>query len=81
MASASEAVTAPHEEEAALRPVIEVRGVTHRYGGTRTATTALGPIDLVVEPGEFVVVVGASGCGKSTLLRLAAGFERMKAIA
>ena len=76
MASAREAVTAPHEEEAAPRPVIEARGVTHRYGGTRTATTALGPIDLVVDPGEFVVVVGASGCGKSTLLRLVAGFER-----
>nr|WP_269778731.1 ABC transporter ATP-binding protein [Microlunatus antarcticus] len=30
---------------------------------------------MTIEPGEFVVLVGASGCGKSTLLRLVAGFE------
>ncbi len=30
-------------------------------------------IDLIVAPGEFVVVIGPSGCGKTTLLRLAAG--------
>jgi len=53
---------------------IEVRGVTHWYGA-RSGQPALGPVDLVVEPGEFVVIVGASGCGKSTLLRLLAGFE------
>ncbi|MFF5081449.1 ABC transporter ATP-binding protein [Actinoplanes sp. NPDC000266] len=46
-------------------------GVEHRYGDV----TAVGPIDVTVPRGEFLVLVGASGCGKSTLLRLIAGFE------
>lgn len=37
---------------------------------------ALGPIDLVLTPGEIVSVVGPSGCGKSTALRLLAGLEQ-----
>lgn len=48
-----------------------LRGVEHRYG----QTVAVGPVDLQVAAGSFLVLVGASGCGKSTLLRLIAGFE------
>lgn len=54
---------------------IALRGVTHRYGRGADRVTAVGPVDLTVAPGAFLVLVGASGCGKSTLLRLLAGFE------
>jgi len=55
--------------------VIRIAGVSHRYGTGRNEVTALGPVDLSIDPGSFLVLVGASGCGKSTLLRLLAGFE------
>lgn len=46
-------------------------GVTVAYPGR----PVLGPIDLIIAPGEIAAVVGASGAGKSTLLRLLAGLE------
>jgi taurine transport system ATP-binding protein len=54
---------------------IRISDVSHKYGRGRDEVIALGPVDLTVEPGSFLVLVGASGCGKSTLLRLLAGFE------
>ena len=38
-------------------------------------TRALDKLDLVIEDGEFMVLVGPSGCGKTTALRMAAGLE------
>lgn len=51
---------------------LELRGLDKRYG----ARQVLHKADLVIEPGEFVAIVGRSGCGKSTLLRLVAGLEQ-----
>lgn len=65
----------PGSAPAADAPAIEVDDVTLRYGQGSGAVTALGPLSLTVQPGEFLVLVGPSGCGKSTLLRLIAGFE------
>ena len=39
-------------------------------------TRALAGLNLEVEEGEIVAVVGGSGCGKSTFLRLAAGLDQ-----
>lgn len=49
--------------------------MSHAYGGT----TVLRDIDLAVDEGEIVCVLGPSGSGKSTLLKLAAGLEDLQA--
>ena len=51
---------------------VHLQGVTKQFGDHRV----LHGIDLAIEPGQFVAVVGRSGCGKSTLLRLIAGLDR-----
>lgn len=53
---------------------VSLNNVTFRYPGM--SATVLTDIDLTVEPGEFVGIVGPSGSGKSTLVRLMLGFER-----
>ena len=57
--------------------LIEARGLgkSFRMGGA-AEVNALRGVDLVVEPGEFTVLMGSSGSGKSTLLYLLSGLER-----
>ncbi len=56
---------------------IHVDGVSVSYPvGKQNRRTVLEAIDLKIEDGEFVVLLGETGCGKSTLLRLILGQER-----
>lgn len=54
-------------------PTIELQKVTKVYRVERRRFEAVSEIDLTINQGEFVFVVGSSGAGKSTLLRLIAG--------
>jgi NitT/TauT family transport system ATP-binding protein len=56
-------------------PALTLRGVGKTFGTGTNAVTALRNIDLQVQPGEFVCLLGASGCGKSTLLNLVAHLD------
>lgn len=55
--------------------ILEVMEVTKIYGSGNTAVNALNGIDLAVERGEFVAIVGSSGSGKTTFLNMIGGLD------
>jgi ABC-type nitrate/sulfonate/bicarbonate transport system ATPase subunit len=59
-----------------LPPILHISDLHKVYDAANGAVEALRGIDLAVQKGEFVCLLGASGCGKSTLLRIIAGFEK-----
>lgn len=63
----------PHENAPAA---VTLAAVSKSYSGPGSATPALSAIDLCVQPGEAVAIVGRSGSGKSTLINLISGVDR-----
>jgi putative ABC transport system ATP-binding protein len=58
------------------RSMIHLDQVVKTYQSTAGAFTALKGIDLVIERGEFVAIIGKSGSGKTTLINMLTGIDR-----
>lgn len=57
-------------------PLLELRGIERHYGHGETLVRALDGVDLRVEPGEFLAIMGPSGSGKSTAMNIIGCLDR-----
>ncbi|MBV7597783.1 MacB family efflux pump subunit [Aeromonas sp. sia0103] len=57
-------------------PLIRLKGIERRYQSGEQEVTVLHPLDLCIQAGEMVAIVGASGSGKSTLMNLLGCLDR-----
>jgi ABC-type lipoprotein export system ATPase subunit len=66
----------PGDVQLESRPIIELREVNKYYKSAAGDFLALDKVDLQIEAGEFVSIIGKSGSGKSTLLNMITGIDR-----
>ncbi|MBH9576732.1 ABC transporter ATP-binding protein [Inhella proteolytica] len=57
-------------------PLLELQGVTKVYGSGAAASVALAGVDLRIQAGEFVAIMGPSGSGKSTAMNILGCLDR-----
>ena len=55
--------------------ILKIEGVNRIYEDEDSTVQALSDVNLEIEKGEFISIIGTSGCGKTTLLRLIAGLD------
>ncbi|RAJ06272.1 MacB family efflux pump subunit [Aeromonas salmonicida] len=60
-------------------PLIQLKEIERRYQSGEQEVTVLHPLDLTIEAGEMIAIVGASGSGKSTLMNLLGCLDRPSA--
>ncbi|TXH54201.1 MAG: ATP-binding cassette domain-containing protein, partial [Burkholderiaceae bacterium] len=60
-------------------PLIRLRGITKTYGQGQAAFQALKGVDLDIEAGDFVAIMGPSGSGKSTAMNVIGCLDRPSA--
>jgi putative ABC transport system ATP-binding protein len=65
-----------HAQKGGGAPLIQLRGVTKVYGEGATAFQALKGVNLEIEAGDFVAIMGPSGSGKSTALNMLGCLDR-----
>lgn len=65
-----------NQEDMRMSTILQTRGLKKYYGKGETEVHALDGVDLQIERGTFVAVVGTSGSGKSTLLNMLGGLDR-----
>ena len=63
------------ERASSAAPVLQARGLTKVYGSGSATVHALRGVDLAIQRGEFIVLLGPSGSGKSTLLNILGGLD------
>lgn len=56
--------------------ILSTKQLTKQYGGEPNIVKALDGVNISIEPGEFVAIIGTSGSGKSTLLNMLGGLDR-----